>query len=153
MRLALLTLPAIILAGCAALPSGNLSSQIASIEKVHAQVVAAAEKRDADGMYAYILNGEGVIIENGAVRESRQEALDATNAGFQRVQSIKYQYDHHRVTILSRHAAIWIGNGTTNAVLDDGRQVAAPFAESAVFVRQDGKWMIRHAHFSRPLPG
>jgi len=123
-----------------------------AIEDVHAKMKQAAEQRDTDALYEYILDmDKGVIIENGRILRTRQEALSSTKQGMQALKNLSYTYTQKYVTPISESAALWVGEGTTSATLEDGRQVSAPFAETIVFVKKGGHWKVLHAH--RSVPG
>jgi ketosteroid isomerase-like protein len=111
---------------------------------------AAAEKLDVDGLFSHVLDNENVIIENGRVRMTRREAYDATRSGMQGVQQLSYDYTRTDIRVLSPAIALWTGQGTTTATLGDGRTITAPFAETIVFERRDGRWKVSHAHRSSP---
>jgi len=115
------------------------------------QLRAAAEKLDANALYAYVLDtATPPIIEAGRVAPTRAAALAGTVAGFQGLTSISYHYTREHVTVLSPTAALWVGEGTATALLRDGREIEAPFAETLVWVMRDGQWKILHAHRSVP---
>jgi ketosteroid isomerase-like protein len=118
---------------------------------VHAKMEQAAEQRDAEGLFNYVLDTDkGVIIEDGRLRRTRQEALSSTRQGLQGLKSLSYTYTQKYVTAISQTAALWVGEGTTSATLEDGRQVSAPFAETIVFVKKGGQWKVLHGHRSTP---
>lgn len=122
-----------------------------AILDVQAKMQQAAEGRDVDALYKYVLEmNKGVIIEDGRIRWTRQEALSATRQGLQGLKDLSYQYTQRQITVISPTAALWVGEGTTSATLADGRQISVPFAESIVFVQKDGQWQVFHAHRSVP---
>jgi hypothetical protein len=132
----------------AEMPQGDVE---AAIRAVHAQMRQPAERLDAGALYAHVLDGETPpIIEDGRLVETRAAALARTAQGFEALTSVRYTYTRESVTALSATTALWIGAGTTSAVLADGRQIDAPFAESIVFVQRDGQWKVLHAHRSVP---
>lgn len=122
-----------------------------AILDVHAKMKLAAEQRDVDALYKYVLEmNKGVIIEDGRIRWTRQEALNSTKQGLQRVKNLSYNYTQKYVTVISPTVALWVGEGTSSATLEDGRQITVSFAESIVFVQKDGQWKVFHAHRSVP---
>jgi ketosteroid isomerase-like protein len=137
---------------------GSVSAeQRQSIEKsilaVHVQMKQAAEKRDVEGLYRHVLKMDnGVIIENGNIRVTRQQALDATRQGMARLQELVYTYTHKYITVVSPDTALWVADGSAAATMDDGRQITAPFAETILFVLREGEWKVLHAHRSTPAP-
>jgi ketosteroid isomerase-like protein len=123
-----------------------------AIGDVHAKMKQAAEQRDTDALYEYVLDmDKGVIIEDGRILRTRQEALSSTKQGMKRLKNLSYTYTQKYVTPISETAALWVGEGTTSATLEDGRQISAPFAETIVFVKIGGQWKVLHAH--RSVPG
>jgi hypothetical protein len=122
-----------------------------AIGEVHAKMKHAAEQRDTDSLYEYVLDmDKGVIIEDGRILRTRQEALSSTRKGMQGLKNLSYTYTQKYVTPISETAALWVGEGTSSATLQDGRQVSAPFAETIVFVMKGGHWKVLHAHRSAP---
>lgn len=123
----------------------------AEIRAAHEQMMQAAQRRDVEALYAFVLDGDTPpIIEDGQVRGTRAAAHQITEQGFRGVTSVDYSYTRRHITVLSPATALWIGEGTGSAVLTDGRQITAPFAETILFVRRDGQWKVLHAHRSAP---
>jgi ketosteroid isomerase-like protein len=122
-----------------------------AILDVHAKMKLAAEAKDVEALYKYVLEmDKGVIIEDGRIRWTRQEALNSTRQGLQGLKDLSYTYTKKYVTVISPTVALWVGEGTSSATLQDGRQISVPFAESIVFVQNDGQWKVFHAHRSVP---
>jgi len=124
------------------------------ILKVHVEMVKAAENSDADGLFNYVIDGcKGVIIQDGRITMTRQEALDATKQGLRGLKDISYKFNRKNITVISPTTAIWVADGTTSAtVIEDGRQLNISFAETIVFTLKDGQWKVFHAHRSVPNP-
>ena len=122
-----------------------------AIFDVQAKMKQAAEGRDVEALYKYVLEmDKGVIIEDGRIRWTRQEALNSTRQGLQGLKDLSYAYTQKYVTVISPTVALWVGEGTSSAALEDGRQISVPFAETIVFVQKDGQWKVFHAHRSVP---
>jgi ketosteroid isomerase-like protein len=138
----------------------NKSSEIAvdqqqAIEKaiinVHAKMQQAAQLGEVDSLYQYVLDvAKGVIIEDGKLRLTRQEALEATRQGMQGLKDVSYSYTQKYITVISPTVALWVGEGKSSVTLKDGRQISVPFAETIVFVMKNGQWKVLHAHRSIP---
>ncbi len=124
------------------------------ILKVHVEMVKAAENADADGLFNYVLDEcKGVIVQDGRITMTRQEALDVTRQGIQGLKDISYKFNNKHITIISPTLAIWVADGTTSVtIIEDGRQLNFPFAETIVFTLKDGQWKVLHAHRSVPNP-
>ncbi len=122
-----------------------------AIFDLQAKMKEAAEGRDVDALYKYVLEmDKGVIIEDGRIRWTRQEAVNSTRQGLQGLKDLSYSYSQKFVTVISPTVALWVGEGTSSATLQDGRQISVPFAESIVFMLKDGQWKVFHAHRSVP---
>ena len=122
-----------------------------AIVDAHAKMQQAARQGDIDALYEYVLEmDKGVIIEDGRLRQTRQEALEATRQGMQGLKDLSYSYTQKYITVISPTVVLWVGEGTSSATLKDGRQVSVPFAETIVFMLKDGKWKGLHAHRSIP---
>ena len=121
-----------------------------AILQVHSEMKTAAENFNADELFKYVLDVNDVIIENGGLRPTRKEALDITRQGLQGIKKLSYTYNHKNIIVISPNTALWTGIGTTNVVLDDGRNFINDFAETMIFVLQEGQWKVLHAHRSTP---
>ena len=121
-----------------------------AILQVHSEMKTAAENFNADELFKYVLDVNDVIIENGGLRPTRKEALDITRQGLQGIKKLSYNYNHKNITVISPNTALWTGTGTTNVVLDDGRNFINDFAETMIFALQEGQWKVLHAHRSVP---
>ena len=134
-----------------AVPAPSAQGADSSIRAAQAQMRSAAERLDATALYARVLDTETPpIIENGSLAVTRAAALARTAQGFQGVMSLRYAYTREQITMLSPTAALWVAEGTSTAMLADGRRVDNTFAETVVFVLRDGRWMVLHAHRSTP---
>jgi len=127
-------------------------AQTKSIEKeilkVHENMKKAAESRNADELFKYVLDVNDVIIENGEMRSTRKEAYDITKQGLEAIQGISYKYDHKNVIVTSPTTALLTGTGTTTATLPGGLEISLDFAESMVYVLRDGQWKVVNGHRS-----
>ena len=122
-----------------------------AIIDVHGKMKQAAEQRDTEALYKYVLEmDKGVIIEGGRLQRTRQEALNSTRQGMQGLKDLAYTYTQEYVTVISPTVALWVGEGTASVTLGDGRQTSAPFVETIVFVQKEGQWKVLHAHRSAP---
>lgn len=133
------------------------SSDTAAIEKavlaVHAEMAEAEKALDAEKFFSYIPDfDKGLIIQDGTVFKTRQEALDTVKAGFQGISGVKRMYDQTYVTVISPEAALLTARGTSSVTLSDGRILSGPFAGSSLFVLRDGRWKLLHGHYSLPNP-
>jgi hypothetical protein len=123
-----------------------------ALREVHAGLRQAAAKLDANALFAVVLDTPTPpIIENGRLEPTRASALASTASGFQALAGVAYEYTREHVTPLAPTVALWVAEGTARATLRDGRELAAPFAESIVFVLRDGGWKVLHAHRSVPI--
>lgn len=124
------------------------------ILKVHAEMVKAAENSDPDGLFNYVIDGcKGVIVQDGIITMTRQDALEATKQGLQGITDISYKFNRKNITVISPTTAVWVADGTTSVTtVDDGRQLNFPFAETIIFILKDGQWKVFHAHRSVPNP-
>lgn len=126
----------------------------AAIRAVQLEMRAAAGRLDAEALYARVLDTETPpIIENGRLQPTRASALRNTAQGFRAFTRISYDYADEHLTMLSPTTALWVARGRAEATLTDGREIDAPFAETIVFERRDGRWMVLHAHRSVPNAG
>ncbi|MBN2182083.1 MAG: nuclear transport factor 2 family protein [Sedimentisphaerales bacterium] len=125
-----------------------------AIMKVHAEMMGAAENRDAEALYSHVLDGcKGVIVQDGIIMMTRQEALDGTRQGLQGLDSVSYKYNHKHITVVSPTVVVWVADGTTSVKFTgDGGEMSIAFAETIVFTLKDGQWKVFHAHRSVPNP-
>lgn len=125
----------------------------AAIRATHRQMQDAAGRLDAAALYAHVLDtGTPPIAEDGILFGSHEAALASTRAGLSAVSRLSYRYAHESVKVISKDVALWVADGTTSVTLQDGREFAAPFAETIVFVLKHGEWKVLHAHRSAPNP-
>jgi ketosteroid isomerase-like protein len=121
------------------------------IRAVHAQMSQAAERLEAEALFAFVLDTDTPpIIEDGRVAPTRTAAHQNTAQGLRGLTRLSYTYTRQNITVISPTTVLWVGEGTASATLQDGREIAAPFAETIVFVRLDNQWKVLHAHRSAP---
>ena len=121
-----------------------------AVLRAHDELIAAAEKRDAEAMFSYILDSEKCVIIQGGQMMSRQDALEQIRQAFERVSTIKYDFKQRRVHLLSPTIAIMTSTGTNTTTIPTGETFTAEFANSSVFVLGEGGWKIIHGHHSTP---
>ena len=121
-----------------------------AILKIHAEIKTAAENLDSEALYQHVLDVNDVIIEDGALRLTRNEALDVTRQGLQGINDLSYTYNHKNIEIVSPTLALWTGTGTSAFTTQSGQYISIDFAETVVFTLRDGYWKILHAHRSSP---
>ena len=121
-----------------------------AILKVHEDMKAAAKRLDVETLYSYVLDSKGPIIEDGRLKQTRQEAMDSTRQGFQGIADLSYAYNQKHITVISPTVVLWVADGTSSATIEDGRKLSAPFAETIIFVQRDRQWKVLHAHRSIP---
>jgi ketosteroid isomerase-like protein len=127
-------------------------SEIAgAIEKAHDAIREAAEALDVEGLYDHVLDHlDGVIIEDGRVLWNKREAEENTRRGMGGIRRLSYSYVRKTLTELGPGLVLWVGEGTSQATLQDGREFSVPFAETVVFKAESGSWKVLHAHRSVP---
>ena len=134
--------------------TGNVPTQDrieAEVRATHARMKQAAENLDAGALYAYVSDtSTPPIVEDGQLAPTRAAALERTTAGLRQLTKLSYTYTRDHVTVMSANTALWVAEGTAAATLADGRTISGPFAETIVFLRQQGHWKVLHAHRSAP---
>ena len=135
--------------------SGLTASGRASIEKavleVNAQMTRAAEDRDIDRLFSFMLaNDRGSIIQSGNLFPTREEALATVKRNFAGVAAIKYRWKRKLVTVISPTTALLACDGESEirTTQDPPATFVTPFAQTVLFVLTDGKWKALHAHNS-----
>lgn len=123
-----------------------------AVLETNARMTEAANRLDAAAFFAYIIETDkGLIIQNGVLFKSRQEALETVKRGFQGIAKMDRRFENPQVTIISPDLALLVSEGSTTATLTDGRILNSRFAVSLVFVRKEGQWKLLHGHYSRPV--
>ncbi len=113
------------------------------------EIQKAAQSLDAKAVFSHVLdNDSGVLVQNGRLFLTRDEALEATEKGFRGLRTVDYRFDAQHVTVLSPTIALAIGEGVSSATTDDGRTLSVRFAQSVIFILKGGEWMMYHAHRS-----
>lgn len=134
-------------------PEPDLSRIESEVLEAHARMNTAAESRDVQAFFEWILDEPGVaIIQDGRLFRDRAEAMTAVREGYRGVTSLARTFERTRVTPLSEDAALVTAAGTSTVVLADGRSLEGPFAVSLVFVRRAGDWKLLQGHYSIPTP-
>ena len=133
--------------------NGLTPSTRASIEKavleVNAQMTRAAEDRDIDRLFSFMLaNDRGSIVQSGNLFPTREEALATIKRNFQGVAAIKYRWKRQLVTVLAPTTALLVCDGESEVRTVQDATFVAPFAQTVLFVLTDGKWKALHAHNS-----
>lgn len=141
-----LCLTIFLLASCSGLTQSKIAGIDKEILKVHAELTAAAENRDADAMFAYILDSDETVIQTGDVAQTRQQALESVRRSFQQFSSIRYEFDEKQVTVLSQDSAEMTVRGRSIDTTADGRVLRFSFTQEILFVFTDNGWKIKHAH-------
>jgi len=130
------------------------AQQDAAIEKAvlaaNAQVRQAAEARDLDRFFSFILDtNKGSIIQNGVLSLTPADARAKLEPGFRAPLKVEYRWKQQHVTVLSPTAALLVSEGEA-AVTSANGSFTAPFVQSEVWILRDGAWKILHAHQSSP---
>jgi hypothetical protein len=135
--------------------TGLTASGRAAIEKavleVNAQMTRAAEDRDIDRLFSFMLaNDRGSIVQSGRLMTTREEALATVKQGFEGVAAIKYRWNRQFVTVISPTTALLVCDGESEirTAQDPPATIVTPFAQTVLFVLTDGKWKALHAHNS-----
>ncbi len=124
-----------------------------AILEVHAKMKEADNSLNVEKFFEHILDSDkALIIQDGTLFKTRQDAFNAVKAGFQRLSKIERTYDQTYVTIISPETALLTATGTSSATLSDGQTFSSPFAVSMVFVLRGGQWKVLHGHYSIPNP-
>ena len=135
--------------------TGITASGRAVIEKavleVNAQMTRAAEDRDIDRLFSFMLpNDRGSIVQSGGLFATREEALAAVKGNFAGLAAIKYHWKRQLVTVISPTTALLVcdGEAEIRTAQEPPATFVSPFAQTVLFVLTDGKWKALHAHHS-----
>src|SRR5260370_8642464 len=135
--------------------SGLTASGRAAIEKavleVNAQMTRAAEERDIDRLFSFMLvNDRGSIIQGGNLFPTREEALATVKRNFARVAAIKYRWKRQLVTAISPSTVLLArdAGAEIRTAQEPPPTFFTPFAQAVPFRLNDGKWKALHAHNS-----
>ena len=122
-----------------------------AVLKTHIQMTQADNNLDVDEFFSYILDfDKGLIIRDGRLFKTRQEAYETVKKGFEGISQLKRTYEQTHVTAISAETALLTAQGTSTATLSDGQTLSSPFAVSMVYVLRDGQWKVLHGHYSVP---
>ncbi|MHC4478203.1 MAG: nuclear transport factor 2 family protein [Planctomycetota bacterium] len=124
-----------------------------AVLKTHIQMTQADNNLDVDKFFSYILDfNKGLIIQDGRLFQTRQEAFKVVKKGFEGLSQLKRTHEQTHVTAISPETALLTAQGTSTVTLSDGQTFSSPFAVSMVYVLRDGKWKVLHGHYSVPNP-
>lgn len=113
------------------------------------EIQTAAQNLDPDKVFSFVMqNDHGALAQNGGLYLTREEALETTKQGFQRLRKVSYRFDQQHVTLLSPTVALAVGEGVSSATLEDDRTLDTRFVQSVVFVLTNGEWKVFHSHRS-----
>ncbi len=144
----------VIILGLVAVGSGQSSkpngAEKAILNRLN-EIQSAAEALNPDKVFSFVLESDrGALAQNGKLFLTRGEALEATKQGFEKLQSVHYQFDQQHVTMLSPTIALAVGEGSSSATTEAGQTFTTHFAQSVVLVLTNGEWKVVHAHRSFP---
>lgn len=123
-----------------------------AVLETHIQMTQADNNLDVDKFFSYILDfDKGLIIQDGRLFQTRQEAFEVVKKGFERISQLKRIYEQTYVTVISLETALLTAQGTSAFVLSDGQTFSSPFAVSMVYVLRNGQWKVLHGHYSVPI--
>jgi hypothetical protein len=123
------------------------------ILKIHKQMTKADTNLDAKKFFSYIPDfDKGLIIQDGIMFKTRQEAFNVVQTAFEGISKIKRTYDQTHITVISPETALLTAKGSSTVTLTDGRIFSSPFAVSMVFVLRDEQWKMLQGHYSVPNP-
>lgn len=115
------------------------------------EMVAAANRLDVDAFFAHIVNTDkGMIVQNGTIFRTRQQAYEAVQRGLQGVTKLERRFENPQVTVIGPDTALLVADGIADAVFTDGRTMSSRFAVSLLFVRVGAQWQLLHGHYSAP---
>jgi ketosteroid isomerase-like protein len=120
------------------------------IVAVHNQITQAAQRLDADAMFAHISGWGAVDIVQNGVPASRDQALQQMKAGFAGLQKLEYRWKIIYTVNVSPDAALLVAQGESTATTGSGSVVTTPFIQTALYMRMNGAWKMLHAHHSSP---
>jgi uncharacterized protein (TIGR02246 family) len=124
-----------------------------AVMKTHIQMTQADNNLDVDKFFSYILDfDKGLIIQDGRLFQTRQEAFEAVKKGFEGISQLKRTYEQTHVTVISAETALLTAQGTSTVTFSDGQTLNSHFAVSMVYVLRDSQWKVLHGHFSIPNP-
>ena len=133
------------------LPAPERAAIERAVLEVNAQMTRAAEDRDIDRLFSFMLaNDRGSIIQSGNLFLTREEASDTVKRGFEGIAAIKYRWKRQLVTVISPTTALLVcdGESEVRTAQEPPATFVRPFAQSVLFVLTDGKWKALHAHMS-----
>ncbi|MBN2020174.1 MAG: nuclear transport factor 2 family protein [Sedimentisphaerales bacterium] len=119
--------------------------------KTHTQMAGANDSQDTEKFFSFILDfDKGLIIRDGRLFKTKQEAFDAVKKGFEGISKTERVYEQRYVAVISPETALFTANGTATITFSDGRILSVPFAVSMVYVLRDGQWKMLQGHYSVP---
>jgi ketosteroid isomerase-like protein len=122
-----------------------------AVLETNTRMAEAANSMDVDAFFTFIVDTDKcVIVRNGTVFKTRQEAMQAVKRGYMGIAKVDRRFENPQVTVISPEVALLVSEGTVSATLTDGRNLDARFAVSLVFVHRGGQWKVLHGHYSVP---
>jgi uncharacterized protein (TIGR02246 family) len=140
------------LAGGGSTLSAEMRSAIAdTVRSIGQATFNAGSARDLDRMYANFSPGTTLTV-SGQIAPSWPAHQEQARAFYRTLRAVSYEPMVHGVDVLSPEVAIWRGRYRYTFTDSAGTVTSGTAAQTWVFVREDRRWRIVHAHISAPLP-
>jgi len=138
-------------AGPSCLPDSERVAIEKTLQTINDEIVRAAESLEVEKMFSFIRDdAEGVMIRNGRLILTKDEAYRTYRQGVQNLRRLEYRFDRTVIHILSRDLALFLCEGVATGTTGEGNTFRVPFAQTTVYGLRDGAWKVLHVHASVP---
>ena len=134
-----------------ALSEGKMKKILDEVETAFQDDLSTGENLDAYKLSESVdddLNAGHIV--NGVFFSSFDPILQRVSNGMQGLNSLKYEINDKRITVLSKDAAIVAVSGHTNTESTSGQKFTNAFGWTFVYRKTGGKWKVIHSHQSNP---
>lgn len=124
----------------------------AEIMALTEQVLAAAERADAQGLFMYHSSGAEFIHINNGERFTREELVAYYQNVYSGVERQEISMGDPAISILSKDAVVVASQGRFKTFRKDGSTLSGDIAWTFLWRRDPNGWKLYHAHQSFPGP-
>ncbi|MFA4860232.1 DUF4440 domain-containing protein [Methanoregula sp.] len=126
--------------------SAGHRSVVAEITVIMKEIIAAAEKADADRTFSYLTADPDAVFFQDNMHYTRNLLLSHFREKYQRLQSQKFHISHSETIELGPESALWIGYGEGRTETKAGESTASSFTETWIWQKIEGRWTATHYH-------
>lgn len=132
-------------------PADSITAAEIAVLAAHDATIAATQSLAPERLSARLApTDRGAMIADGRIVLTQDEVIETTRRDFAALRSVRYDFSHRHITVLSTTTALIVADGQVTATTSDGAAFTRPFAQTIVFTRVGDVWKVAHLHSSSP---